>query len=382
MKILVTGSNGFVGKNLVHTLKNIADKKDNSFSIDANITVLEYDIGLNEKRFDEYCKQADFVVNLAGVNRPKEQSEFIKGNSSFVSYLTDTLKKHKNKCPVLLSSSIQAQLDNPYGNSKREGEELLFSYGKETGAAVYVYRFPNIFGKWCRPNYNSAIATFCSNIAAGLPITVNDRNAKLKLVYIDDVVKEIISAIKGQANLNKESGFCEVPIFYEVTLGEVVDLIYSFSQSRENKNVPDCGRPFVHKLYSTYISYLPETEFSYPLTMNIDDRGSFTEMLKTPDRGQVSVNVSKPGITKGNHWHHTKNEKFCVVSGEGLIRFRKIGAENVIEYRVNGKELKVVDIPAGYTHSIVNEGSGDLITIMWASEIFDSLRPDTYFEEV
>lgn len=382
MKIFVTGSNGFVGKNLVHTLKNIADKKDKSFDIDTDITVLEYDIGLNEEHFDEYCKQTDFVVNLAGVNRPKEQNEFIKGNSNFVAYLTDTLKKHKNKCPVLLSSSIQAELDNPYGISKRQGEQILFSYGEETGAEVFVYRFMNIFGKWCRPNYNSAIATFCSNIAAGLPITVNDRNAMLKLVYIDDVVKEIISAIKGQANLNKESGFCEVSAFYETTVGEVADLIYSFRKSREDKSVPNCGNAFIHKLYSTYISYLPESEFSYPLIMNTDDRGSFTEILKTPDRGQVSVNISKPGITKGNHWHHTKNEKFCVVSGEGVIRLRKIGEEEVIEYRVNGKELKIIDIPVGYTHSIINEGESDMITIMWASELFNVNKPDTYFEEV
>lgn len=382
MKIFVTGSNGFVGKNLVRTLKNIADKKDKSFDIDTDITVLEYDIGLNEEHFDEYCKQADFVVNLAGVNRPKEQSEFITGNSSFVEDLTNTLKKHSNKCPVLLSSSIQAELDNPYGISKRQGEQILFSYGEETGAVVFVYRFMNIFGKWCRPNYNSVIATFCNNIASGLPITVNDRNAKLKLVYIDDVVKEIINAIKGQAHFNKESGFCEVPTFYETTVGEVADLIYSFRQSREDKSVPDCGKPFIHKLYSTYISYLPESEFSYPLIMNTDDRGSFTEILKTPDRGQVSVNISKPGITKGNHWHHTKNEKFCVVSGEGVIRFRKIGEKKIIEYRVNGKELNVVDIPVGYTHSIINEGDSDMITIMWASELFNVNKPDTYFEEV
>lgn len=382
MKIFVTGSNGFVGKNLVHTLKNIADKKDRSFDIDTDITVLEYDIGLNEEYFDEYCKQTDFVVNLAGVNRPKEQSEFITGNSSFVEDLTNTLKKHGNKCPVLLSSSIQAELDNPYGISKRQGEQILFSYGEETGAAVYVYRFMNIFGKWCRPNYNSVIATFCNNIASGLPITVNDKDAKLKLVYIDDVVKEIINAIKGKAHFNKESGFCEVPVFYETTVGEVSDLIYSFKKSREDKSVPDCGKPFIHKLYSTYISYLSESEFSYPLIMNTDERGSFTEILKTPDRGQVSVNISKPGITKGNHWHHTKNEKFCVVSGEGVIRFRKIGEERVIEYRVNGKELKVVDIPVGYTHSIINEGDSEMITIMWASELFNSNKPDTYFEEV
>lgn len=382
MKVFVTGSNGFVGKNLVYTLKNIADKKDKSFGIDADIIVLEYDIGLNEECFDEYCKQADFVINLAGVNRPKEQSEFITGNSSFVEDLTNTLKKYGNKCPILLSSSIQAELDNPYGISKKQGEDILFSYGEETGAAVYVYRFMNIFGKWCRPNYNSVIATFCNNIASGLPITVNNRDALLKLVYIDDVVKEMVNAIKGKVVLNEKTGFCEVPTFYEATVGEVADLIYSFRQSRENKSVPNCGNSFVHKLYSTYISYIPKHEFSYPLIMNTDDRGSFTEILKTPDRGQVSVNISKPGITKGNHWHHTKNEKFCVVSGEGIIKFRKIGEDDVIEYHVNGEKIEVVDIPVGYTHSIVNEGEDDMITIMWASELFNPNAPDTYFEEV
>lgn len=381
MKILVTGSNGFVGKNLVCTLKNIAAKKDMTFEIDPDITVLEYDIGC-EHLFEEYCKEAEFVVNLAGVNRPKERDEFKKGNFDFVKSLTDTLKKHKNKCPVLLSSSTQAELSNPYAESKREGEQAVFAYGRETGAPVYVYRFPNIFGKWCRPNYNSVIATFCSNISAGLPITVNDRNTRLKLVYIDDVVREIIRAITGRADFDKESGFCKVSAVHEAALGEIADLLYSFKESRENRFIPDFNNAFVSKLYATYTSYIPGNEFSYPLKMNIDPRGSFTELFKTLDRGQVSINVSKPGITKGNHWHNTKNEKFCVVSGKGVIRFRKIGSGEVSEYRVSANKLEVVDIPVGYTHSIKNEGDTDLITVMWASELFDPESPDTYFEEV
>ncbi len=381
MNILVTGSNGFVGKNLVCALKNIADKKDGTYDINPDITVLEYDVGC-EPLFEEYCEKADFVVNLAGVNRPKEQKEFKTGNIDFVTSLIETLKRYKNKCPVLLSSSTQAELSNPYGESKRAGEEAVFAYGRETGAPVYIYRFPNIFGKWCRPNYNSVIATFCSNIAAGLPITVNDRNTLLKLVYIDDVVREIIRAVAGRADYDKESGLYAVPEIYEASLGEIADLLYSFKASRENRFIPDFHNAFISKLYATYTSYIPDNEFSYPLKMNVDGRGSFTELFKSPDRGQVSVNVSKPGVTKGNHWHNTKNEKFCVVSGKGVIRFRKIGSGEVIEYRVSGDELEVVDIPVGYTHSIKNEGTADLITVMWASEPFDPNRPDTYFEEV
>lgn len=382
MKILVTGSNGFVGKNLVQTLKNIADKKDKTFEIDSDITVLEYDFGCNEHLFEDYCEKADFVVNLAGVNRPKEQSEFQKGNIHFVQRLSDTLKKHRNKCPVLLSSSTQAEISNPYADSKKAGEEIIFSHGRETGASVYVYRFPNIFGKWCRPNYNSVIATFCHNIASNLPITINDRNVRLRLVYIDDVVTEIIDAVRGQAHFNKESGFCEVPTVHEASLGEIADLLYSFKESRDNRSVPNLGNAFIYKLYATYVSYIPDDTFSYSLKMNIDERGSFTEILRTPERGQVSVNISKPSITKGNHWHHTKNEKFCVVSGKGVIRFRKIGDDKVIEYRVSGDKIEVVDIPVGYTHSIKNEGDNNLVTVMWASEPFNPEKPDTYFEEV
>lgn len=382
MKILVTGAKGFVGKNLVCTLENIAKGRDKSFHIDSDISVLEYDLGTEKSLLTEYCKEADFVVNLAGINRPKEQCEFKQGNADFVDELLVTLKACGNKCPVLLSSSTQAELDNPYGISKREGEMILAGYGRETGAPVCIYRLPNVFGKWCRPNYNSAVATFCSNIAAGLPITVSDRSIKLRLVYIDDVVREIINAISGKPHFCEESGFCFVPVVHEATLGEIVDLLYSFRNSRDERLIPDMSDPFTVKLYATYLSYLPEDGFSYPLKMNIDERGSFTEILKSPDRGQVSVNISKPGITKGNHWHNTKNEKFCVVSGNGLIRFRKITGGDIIEYYVSGDKIEVVDIPTGYTHSIVNVGDTDLVTIMWASELFNPEKPDTYFEEV
>lgn len=369
MKILVTGANGFIGKNLVAELRN--RKHSNIF---------EYDKDTDPVLLDEYCKEAEFVFHLAGVNRPKEQSEFMEGNFGFTSILLDKLKKYNNTCPVMLSSSIQAKLDNPYGESKKAGEDLLFAYSNETGAKVLVYRFPNVFGKWCRPNYNSAIATFCYNIAHGIPITVNDPNVVMNLVYIDDVVEELINALNGKENT--VGYFCEVPVVHTITLGEIVDLIYSFKNSREDLSVPNMADAFTKKLYSTYLSYLPEDKFNYELNMNIDNRGSFTEFIKTPDRGQVSVNISKPGITKGNHWHHSKNEKFLVVSGKGVIRFREIGSDKVIEYYVSGDKMEVVDIPTGYTHNIENLGDTDMITIMWANEPFDLEKPDTYYLEV
>jgi len=369
MKILITGARGFIGKNLIAELKN-QKYTDN----------LEYDIGTDPSLLDTYCKGADFVFNLAGVNRPKEQSEFMQGNFGFTSKLLDTLEKHKNTCPVMISSSTQAELDNPYGQSKKASEDLLFAYGKETGAKVLIYRFPNVFGKWCRPNYNSAVATFCNNISHDLPIAVNDRNVVMNLVYIDDVVKELINALNG--NENSVGNFCEVKVVHTITLGEIVDLIYLFKNSRKERSIPNMSDDFTKKLYSTYLSYLPKDKFSYPLKMNVDNRGSFTEFLKTPDRGQVSVNISKPGITKGNHWHHTKNEKFLVVSGEGLIRFRKINSGEIIEYRINGDKLEVVDIPVGYTHSIVNVGETDLVTVIWVNECFDPENPDTFYLEV
>lgn len=382
MKILITGAKGFIGKNLIATLNNIRTGKDKSFGLSEDLTIYEYDIDSNPALLDAYCADCDFVFNLAGVNRPKEQSEFMEGNFGFASILLDTLKSHQNNCPIMISSSIQAALDNPYGQSKKAGEDLMFSYGQETGAAVYVYRFPNVFGKWCRPNYNSAVATFCNNIANDLPIQVNDPSVVMNLVYIDDVVNELIHALKGQAHMD-EAGYCCVPEVHTITLGEIVDLLYSFRDSRENRSVPDMTEgSFSKKLYATYLSYLPTDRFSYPLKMNVDDRGSFTEILRTSDRGQFSVNISKPGITKGEHWHHTKNEKFVVVSGKGLIQFRKIDSNEVIEYHVSGEKIEVVDIPTGYTHNIINEGDTDLVTFMWCNECFDPEKPDTYFLKV
>jgi len=369
MNILVTGAKGFLGKNLIAELKNRNYKNIKEFDIDTKPDLL-----------DQFCKEADFVFHLAGVNRPKKQKEFMEANFGFTSTLLDTLKKHHNTCPVMISSSIQAELDNPYGKSKKAGENLLFKYSKKTGAKVLVYRFPNVFGKWCKPNYNSAIATFCHNIAHDLPIQVNDPSVVMNLVYIDDVVSELIGSLEG--NENKVDLFCEVPIVHTITLGEIVDLIYSFKKSREDRSVPNMCDAFTKKLYSTYLSYLPEDQFSYDLKMNVDQRGSFTEFIKTPDRGQVSVNISKPGITKGNHWHHTKNEKFLVVSGKGVIRFRKIDSDEVLEYFVSGDKMEVVDIPTGYTHNIENLGDSDMVTIMWANEPFDPEKPDTYYLEV
>jgi UDP-2-acetamido-2,6-beta-L-arabino-hexul-4-ose reductase len=377
MKILITGAKGFIGKNLIAELNNIKEGKAKGYHLKSNLTLFEYDIDTNPSLLDGYCRDADFVFHLAGVNRPKEQSEFMEGNFGFTSLLLETLKKHGNNCPVMLSSSIQAELDNPYGISKKAGEDLLLEYGRETGSDVLIYRFPNVFGKWCRPNYNSAVATFCHNVAHDLPIQVNDRSVNMTLVYIDDVVKELIAALEG--NPNKSGEFCKVPVEHKITLGEIVDLVYSFKESRKNLLVADLSDPFTKKLYSTYLSYLPEDQFSYPLKMNVDERGSFTEFLKSNDRGQVSVNISKPGITKGQHWHHTKNEKFLVVSGKGVIRFRKIDEEKTYEYFVSGEKLEVVDIPVGYTHNIENLGETDMVTVMWVNEVFDPERPDTYF---
>jgi len=380
MNILITGAKGFIGKNLIAQLNNIKEGKAKEERIPSDLTVFAYDVDSDLESLDEYCREANFVFHLAGVNRPKEQSEFMEGNFGFTSVLLDTLQKYGNKCPVMLASSIQAELDNPYGVSKKAGEELLFRYAEETGAKVYVYRFPNVFGKWCRPNYNSAVATFCYNIAHDLPIQVNDPNVMMTLVYIDDVMDELISVLVG--NPMREGKYCKVPIEYKISLGKIVELIYSFRESRRNLQVPDMGNAFPKKLYATYLSYLPENNFSYPLKMNVDQRGSFTEFLKSSDRGQVSVNISKPGITKGNHWHHTKNEKFLVVSGKGVIRFRKIDEKEIHEYYVSGEKLEVVDIPVGYTHNIENLGDTDMVTIMWANEPFDPDRPDTYFLEV
>ena len=379
--ILITGAYGFVGKNLSEALACIRDGKDRTHPELEIGELYLYDIDTDPTLLPEYCKKADFVFHLAGVNRPKETSEFMQGNFGFTTTLLDTLKSAGNKAPIMISSSIQAALDNPYGQSKKAGEDAVFAYGKENGVDVLVYRFPNLFGKWCRPNYNSVIATFCNNIANDLPITVNDRSVVLTLCYIDDLVSEMLRALAGEPTRSDE--FCEVPVTHKISLGELADTLISFKESREKRSIADMADPITKKLYATYLSYLPPEEgFSYPLTMNVDARGSFTEVFRTEERGQVSVNISKPGIVKGNHWHHTKNEKFLVVSGKGVIRFRKVGDSKVYEYFVSGDKLEVVDIPTGYTHNIENLGEGDMVTLMWANECFDPAKPDTYYLEV
>lgn len=388
MKILITGAKGFVGKNLVENLKNIRDGKDRVHKLPSDLEILEYDIDNTEIELEEFCKKADFVFNLAGVNRPKDNSEFMKGNFGFGEKLLNLLKKYKNNCPVMLSSSVQATLEgryagSEYGKSKLAGEELFKNYGKETGARVLIYRFPNLFGKWCRPNYNSAVATFCNNIANNLPIQVNDRNTELDLVYIDDLVEELLRTVNGNETKD-EKGYCYIPEVHHVTLGEIIDLLYEFKESRKNLFIPNMTEgSFSKKLYSTYLSYLDPKDFSYSLKMNEDNRGSFTEIVKSLDRGQVSINISKPGITKGQHWHNTKNEKFLVVAGEGIIQLRKIGTDEVVEYKVSGKEMTVVDMIPGYTHNIINTSETEnLVTVMWCNECFNPEKPDTYFEEV
>lgn len=382
MKVLVTGAKGFVGKNLVAQLNNIKDGKARCYGdlkIDA---VYEYDIDSTIEELDAFCKDCDFVFNLAGVNRPQNQEEFMQGNFGFASTLLDTLKKHGNKCPVMISSSTQAALDNPYGESKRAGEQLMFSYAEETGAKVLVYRFPNLFGKWCRPNYNSAVATFCNNIANDLPIQVNDPKVVLNLVYIDDLVDEMIAALKGKEHRKEQ--FCEVPIVHSVSLGEIVDLLYEFKDQSQTLVVPEIpNNSFAKKLYSTFLSYFPKEKVAFPLKMNIDDRGSFTELLKSKNVGQVSINISKPGIIKGQHWHNSKWEFFIVVAGHGLIQERKIGTDEVIEFEVSGDKIEAVHMLPGYTHNIINlSQTENLVTVMWANESFDPNKPDTFFEVV
>ena len=371
MRILVTGAKGFIGKNLC------LDLSQKGYS-----DVFEYDVDTPPELLEKYTEECDFVFHHAGVNRPQHEEDFMNGNFGFTSTLLSLLEKSGNKAPVLITSSIQAERDNPYGKSKKAGEDLMFSYGEKNGVKVLIYRLANVFGKWCRPNYNSAVATFCNNIARGLPIQVNDPSVDMRLVYIDDIVREFERALCGEETRAEDPRFCRVPELHETKLGNIVDLIYSFKESRKTLAVPDMSDGFEKKLYSTYLSYLPENDFSYPLKMNIDDRGSFTEIIRTADRGQFSVNVAKPGITKGNHWHHSKNEKFLVVSGRGVIRFRKVGENEIYEYHVSGERLEVVDIPTGYTHSIKNEGETDLITFMWANEPFDPENPDTFFMEV
>lgn len=399
MNILVTGAKGFVGKNLVANLKNIQENKNRTRPGIVIEEIFEYDIDTEPALLEEYCKKADFVFHLAGVNRPKDTSEFMEGNFGFASTLLDTLKKHENTCPIMLSSSIQATLlgrfgTSDYGKSKLAGEELFFAYAKETGAKVLIYRFPNLFGKWCRPNYNSAVATFCNAVANDLEFTVNDRSTELELLYIDDLVEEMFDALEGKEHhceydgleaVAKEDGrYCYVPMTHKATLGEIVDLLESFKNQPSTLQMPAIAEnSFAKKLYSTYLSYLPKDKTFFDLKMNCDARGSFTELLKTKDHGQFSVNISKPGITKGQHWHNSKWEFFIVVAGHGLIRQRRIGSEEVIEFEVSGDKIQAIHMLPGYTHNIINlSDTENLVTVMWANESFDPAYPDTFGENV
>ena len=398
MNILITGAAGFVGKNLAAALQNIKDGKDRTHPALTVDELYLYDIDSPRDLLEEACAKADFVFNLAGVNRPKDASEFMQGNFGFASTLLDTLRKYRNTCPVMLSSSIQATLigryDSDYGRSKKAGEELFFAYAQETGAKVLVYRFPNLFGKWCRPNYNSAVATFCNNIANDLPITVSDPSVQLELLYIDDLVDEMLAAPEGREHhctfdgidtvLCDDGVYCAAPITHKVTLGEIVSLLESFRDQPATLTMPEIpANSFAKKLYSTYLSYLPKEKVAFPLKMNIDARGSFTELLRTEKCGQFSVNISKPGITKGQHWHNTKWEFFIVVSGHGLIQQRKLGTDEVLNFEVDGENIQAVHMLPGYTHNIINlSETQDLVTLMWANECFDPKKPDTFFEIV
>ncbi|MBS4766697.1 NAD-dependent epimerase/dehydratase family protein [Alistipes sp. kh20] len=399
MKILVTGAKGFVGRNLVAQLCNIKDGKAKFYGDVTVFEVFEYDIDSTTDELDRYCREADFVFNLAGVNRPQNPEEFMQGNFGFASTLLAFLKKHGNTCPVMISSSIQATLvgryaESDYGKSKKAGEELFFDYGKESGAKVLVYRFPNLFGKWCRPNYNSAVATFCNNIANDLPIQVNDRSTQLELLYIDDLVDEMIAALTGNEHhcefdgvdtiLTADGRYCAVPITHKVTLGEIIDLLDDFISQPQTLLIPSIpANSFAKKLYSTYLSYLPKEKVIFPLKMHVDDRGCFAELVKTLDKGQVSINISKPGITKGQHWHNTKWEFFIVVAGKGLIQQRKVGTNEVLNFEVSGERIEAVHTLPGYTHNIINlSETENLVTVMYCNECFNPNHPDTFFEPV
>ena len=397
MNILITGARGFVGKNLVTNLYNIKDGKNRTRNLEIG-EIYEYDIDTEPALLEKFCEKADFVFNLAGVNRPKNNAEFMAGNFGFASTLLETLKRYENTCPVMLASSIQATLigrygESDYGKSKLAGEELFFAFGEETGAKLLVYRFPNLFGKWCRPNYNSAVATFCNNIANDLPIMVNDRSTELELLYIDDLVEELLDALEGREHHCDYDGlevkdsaagrYCYVPVTHRATLGEIVDLLDRFKNQPESLVMPEIpADSFAKKLYSTYLSYLPEKKVCFPLKMNVDERGSFTELLKTANNGQFSVNISKPGITKGQHWHNSKWEFFIVVSGHGLIQERRIGSDEILEFEVSGEKIEAVHMLPGYTHNIINlSDTENLVTVMWANEPFDPKHPDTFFEK-
>lgn len=401
MRVLVTGAKGFVGKNLCASLKNIQDGKDKRFPELKIDEIFEYDLGNTPEELDAWCRECDFVFNLAGVNRPQNQEEFMEGNFGFASTLLDTLKRHNNRCPVMLSSSQQASLtgrfgNSEYGRSKKAGEELFLKYQDETGAKVLVYRFPNLFGKWCRPNYNSAVATFCNNIANDLPITVNDPSVELELLYIDDLVAEMINALQGKEHRCDFDGlgvfplekgkYCYCPVTHFVKLGEIVDLLYRFAEQPKTLTIPEIPNgSFAKKLYSTYLSYLPKEKVAFPLKMNVDDRGSFTELVHTLNCGQVSINISKPGITKGQHWHHTKWEFFIVVSGHGLIQERNLNDPEgkVIEFEVTGDNIQCIHMLPGYTHNIINlSDTENLVTVMYCNEVFDPAHPDTFFDPV
>ena len=398
MKILITGAAGFVGKNLTAALKNIRDGKDKTHPALTVDELYLYDVDTPDAVLEDGCRSADFVFNLAGVNRPKNPEEFMSGNFGFASRLLDTLKKYGNRSPVMLASSIQATLigryDSDYGRSKKAGEELFFDYSRDTGATVLVYRFPNLFGKWCRPNYNSAVATFCNNIACDLPITVNDPTVTLELLYIDDLVDEMLAALEGHPHrcefdgintvLDEHGRYCAAPVTHRVTLGEIVTLLESFRDQPKSLVIPEIPKgSFAKKLYSTYLSYLPKEKVAFPLKMNVDPRGSFTELIRSANCGQVSINISKPGITKGQHWHNTKWELFIVVSGRGLIQLRKIDTDEVLNYEVSGDKIEAVHMLPGYTHNIINlSDTEDLVTVMWANECFDPARPDTFFDPV
>lgn len=382
MKVLVVGATGFLAKNLIAALENIISGKDMSYDVPGCISLYKYSRSMGRERLAEYCRDCDFVFYLAGVNRPEDPKEYMEGNAEFLGYMLKELSRQNKACPVMYASSVQAVSDNAYGESKRAGEHLLERYGQETGSAVYIYRLTNIFGKWCRPDYNSVIATFCYHIAREQPITIDDEEKKLYLHYIDDVVEECIGLLKRERAVKIDNPLC-ISSTYCVTLKEITDLIYSFRRSREMKQIPDMREgSFSQRLYSTYLTYLPEDQFRYTAEMNHDQRGSFTELIRTEERGQISVNIIKPGVTKGEHWHHTKNEKFIVVNGKGLIRLRQIFSREILDFHVTGAKIEVVDIPPGYTHNITNEGDTDLVAVMWANEKFQKDRPDTYFLKV